>query len=204
MEPAKQELQPQKNGVESSDLKISLQSPRIAAASQESIVQVLRLAMMKVGLRAANFPSPEETAVLLEHIYSNYSGNTVAEIKLAFDMAISGKLDVEVNCYENFSCAYFSTIMNAYRAWSVQEYRQAIKPEMMEPRILTDEQLEDIHREDVENFYQRLRNGRVPNAIPEYFGEILKKDGLLKDETLAEFFTRKLSSNAECLYRRDI
>ena len=76
--------------------------------------------MVKVGLRAANFPSKEETALLVDHIEKFYSNHNPEEIKLAFDLAITDKLEIdqkEVTCYENFSCLYFSTIMNAYRNW---------------------------------------------------------------------------------------
>lgn len=205
---ARQELQPSRNG-EANNLIEALQtSDKIAQANTEDIVKVLRLAMVKVGLRANNLPSKEETAVLLDHIRTHYAGNTVAEIRLAFEMAITGKLDLkpeDVKTFENFTCAYFSTIMNAYRAWSAVEYRQAIKPEMMEQKVLTDEQLENIHREDIENFYQRLRGGWVPDKMPKYFEERLQKDGLLKEgENLNDFFVRKLGANAECLYRKDI
>lgn len=159
--------------------------------------------MIKIGLRSANWPTPEETAVLIEHIYSNYPGHTVAEIKLAFDMAISGKLDVEANCYESFSCWYFSSIMNAYRDWAAQEYRQSVKPEPVEQTVYTQSELDNIHRYDVEMFYQRCRKGIVPNAIPEYFKDILVKDGLLKDETVAEYLTRKLGERSENIYVKE-
>ncbi len=203
LELARQEQSPSKLG-EGQLIQAIQTSSRIAQAPYDEIVKVLRLSMLKVGLRAANLPSHEETAVLISHIITNYGGNTVAEIRLAFDMAISGKLDVEAKCYENFSCAYFSEIMNAYRAWAVQEYRQNVKTETPEQKILTQEDLDNLHREDIENYYQRLRAGKIPHSLPVYFKEILEKDGLLKSETVAEFFTRKLGLNAEHIYRRDI
>ncbi len=85
--------------------------------------------MLKIGLRASNLPTEEEKIVLIDHIKKNYGGHTLAEIRLAFDMAILDKLDIDdISCYENFSCAYFSKIMNAYRRWSKQEYTHISKP----------------------------------------------------------------------------
>ncbi len=84
-------------------------------------MDVLRYVMVKIGLRAQNWPSPEETGLLIHHIMTNYGGHTAAEIQLAFDMAVTGKLECEVNCFENFSCLYFSGIMNAYRKWASQQ-----------------------------------------------------------------------------------
>lgn len=89
--------------------------------------------MVKVGLRAKNWPTDEEKVILLDHIFENYGGNRVDEIKLAFDLAIAGKLDLDykdVVCYENFSCLYFSTIMNAYRQWAVLQNQQIQKKEL--------------------------------------------------------------------------
>lgn len=103
-----------------------LQDERIAkCSSDEPLRQALRYAMIIVGLRADNFPQEEEKRVLLQFIAQNYGGHTPSEIKLAFDMAVTGKLNLdkkEVICYENFSVLYFSQVMNAYREWSRQAY----------------------------------------------------------------------------------
>lgn len=104
--------------------------------------------MLKVGLRATNLPSSEEKAVLLSHAISNYGNHTVSEIRLAFEMAIAGKLGVDPNCYENFSCMYFSTIMNAYRSWASQvkfyAERTRIEPQkqLNAPKMSDDELIE--------------------------------------------------------------
>lgn len=87
--------------------------------------------MLKVGLRGKNFPNGVTKSLLLDHIYKNYGNHTPDEIRLAFDMAVAGKLNLtldEINCYENFSCLYFSKIMNAYRIWAEQVYEQHKKP----------------------------------------------------------------------------
>ncbi len=105
---------------------LAIQSTQIAATSDlEPLKAALRYCMVLVGVRGQNLPDGEEKAVLLNHVYQNYGGHTVDEIRLAFEMAISGKLGIplnEVKCYENFSCLYFSTIMEAYREWAKQEY----------------------------------------------------------------------------------
>lgn len=123
----------------------ALEQNTIAKSTVEDLKNVLRLVMVKVGLRAQNFPNDLEKQVLIEHIISQYGNHTPEEIKLAFDMAIIGKLDIEeknVTCYENFSCLYFSTIMNAYRKWARETHSQLKKdyPKMIEEKvILTDE-----------------------------------------------------------------
>jgi hypothetical protein len=126
------------------DFEIALNNPKILNTPFERIKEVLRLVMVKIGLRANNWPADEEKAVLLRHILHEYAGHTPEEVLLAFDMAIAGKLDVEVNCYENFSCLYFSNIMNAYREWAKEQHKE-IKPVMIEApkETLTDKSMED-------------------------------------------------------------
>lgn len=132
------------SGEEGSFIK-ALDKRPINKSTIEELKQVLRLVMVKVGLRANNFPTDGEKEVLLEHIITNYGNHTPEEVKLAFDMAIAGKLeleDKEVTCYENFSCLYFSKILNAYRRWATQTHQQLKKdyPKMVEEKIiLTDE-----------------------------------------------------------------
>ena len=102
-------------------------SGRINERPQEDLKQALRLVMLKVGLRAANLPNDEERQVLIDHVQKYYGNHTPEEIKYAFDLAITDKLELdakEVTCYENFSCLYFSTIMNAYRKWFSNEARE--------------------------------------------------------------------------------
>jgi hypothetical protein len=109
------------------------QNTKIKNSSLQEIKEVLRLVMIKIGLRSQNWPTEEEKLVLIQHIIAEFPGHTCQEIKLAFDMAIGGKLEginnqgepvtVSANCYENFSCLYFSGIMEAYRKWAKQVYK---------------------------------------------------------------------------------
>jgi hypothetical protein len=113
---------------------LALSNPVIRKSTVEDIKQVLRYAMVKVGLREHNFPADEEKQILLAHIISEYGNHTPQEIQLAFDMAIAGRLDLEekeISCYENFSCLYFSKIMNSYRKWAKEVFVQLKKDKPM-------------------------------------------------------------------------
>lgn len=145
MEPLKQELTELRDGDKS--FEVAIQGAQIAREPIENIKQVLRLVMVKVGLRAANWPTDEEKLILIEHIITNYGGHTTKEILLAFDMGISGRLEFEekesIQCYENFSCLYFSSVMNAYRKWAKDQHRE-IKPLMIEDtEPLTNQTMQD-------------------------------------------------------------
>lgn len=128
----------------------TLNGTKISIAPQEEIKQVLRLIMMKLGLRSHNIPTDEEKFVLISHIIENFGGHTCEEIKLAFELAMAGRLDIkDINCYENFSCAYFSKIMSAYRDWAAEEYkyvrakRLAEKYLIEEKKEISDEEMQE-------------------------------------------------------------
>lgn len=205
--PKREELQQiESKPLETGRFEIALKEiPIYKLTSIEELEKVLRYCMVLVGLRASNLPGKEEKAILINHIQKYYSGHSIAEIKLAFDMAVNGELNIqhsEVVCYENFSILYFCNIMNVYREWAVQQWNfLKSKEEEQFQTILTDEQLEDIIRKDIEDKYQQMRNGRVPYGLPDYLKEILVKDGLMKQEDdLASFFVQRLGKGIENIY----
>lgn len=114
---------------------------------EEEMKQALRYVFMLVGLRAQNYPTGIEKQLLHAYIFKNYGGHTPAEIRLAFEMALQNKLSLrpeDVTCYENFSIAYFSRIMEAYREWSREQIKQLPAPEER-PRQLTEREKLDIN-----------------------------------------------------------
>lgn len=155
--PAQQESVPPKSGDEAMFLQ-ALNAAPIAKVPIDQVKEALRYAMVKIGLRSQNWPQDEEKALLLAHIVREYGNHTVEEIRLAFDMAIAGKLELlpgeSVNCYENFSCLYFSSIMNAYRRWAAQTHRQ-VKPAL--PEATPGEEMTDEAMEEWVNQTRKMR-----------------------------------------------
>lgn len=121
--------------MQASRLAAALEQKKIVDCPPAALSEALFYAMAKVGLRAGNMPENDEWLLLLAHATNLYGHKTPEEIKLAFDLAIDDKLDLElaeVQCYENFSCMYFSKIMNAYRKWAREENKNLPpKPKLM-------------------------------------------------------------------------
>jgi len=135
---------------EEKSFELCRQSLPISKQPEESLREALRYCMVKVGLRGSNFPNGAEKTLLLAHIYQNYGNHTPEEIRLAFDLALSAKLGLDISdvkCYESFSCLYFSTIMNAYRVWASQVDRQKEKEAVPALKIYTEEEKEQIEKE---------------------------------------------------------
>ena len=195
---------------ESQRLGLALKSQLIKDSTLEQVKEVLRLVMIKIGLRGHNFPNDIEKLVLFEHIVQNYGGNRLDEIRLAFDMAIMGKLPdadgevIDSNCFESFSCAYFSKIMNGYRLWASQEFRHVDKPEMPPQKIFTQDELDDSARESVEMQYGLfLRGIEIKHTMINQ--PILIKDGLLgAGETVLNFFEKRMKAGIPNIYVKKI
>jgi hypothetical protein len=66
---------------------------------------------------------------------------TPEEIKLAFELAISGNFAIDAKCYENFSCEYFGRIMKAYIDYARQETITVPKVEEVVKEIPSDSDL---------------------------------------------------------------
>lgn len=116
---------------------------------EEDLKQVLRYAMILVGLRSNNMPTDEEKFVLLNFIKSNFGNLTPEEIKLAFEYAVAGKYNVDVKCYENFSCEYFGRIIKAYLEFSVEETR-ILKNKVVESEPLPVPTMEILKQQAIE------------------------------------------------------
>jgi hypothetical protein len=142
----------------------------------------LRRAFVQVGLREPNFPEAEEKELLISHVITHYGNHTAKELMLAFDLAITDKLDLprkEVACYENFSLLYFSTIMNAYRRWADKEVKFIKQPPMIENKeSLSDQSM----REWFEETAKQVREGKSKvDFIPVMIHDWLKGKELIGD-----------------------
>jgi hypothetical protein len=137
----KQESKPLVNG-DDKKLSVALLQPKIRHIEQDELKKVLKYAMVIIGLRAQNYPGEVEKQILLNFIAEHYGGHTAEEIKLAFEMAILRKLNVDPNCFENFSIAYFAGIMEAYRSWSREQIKQLPAPELKPKEFTRQEKLQ--------------------------------------------------------------
>lgn len=111
-------------------MELVLNAKKISFCTDEEIKEVLRYAMLLVGIRAntVSVMSGIEKSVLIDFVRNNYKGHTRDEVKLAFYKAVSRDLKIsekDINAYENFSCEYIGKIMNAYRLWASDYYRES-------------------------------------------------------------------------------
>lgn len=161
-----------------------MKSNKVITCDLEALNSALRYCIVKVGIREISIPGELEFGILTDHIIQNYGNHTPDEIRLAFDMAISGRLNVDPVCYENFSCLYFSSIMNAYREWAgkVKDYIDRGPQPNNEKQI----GYKPHWGEQVEYFYQQARKGVFVSYLtyPVKLYDQMVEDGFIQHNPL--------------------
>lgn len=155
--------------------------------------------------------------VIEDFIRTSYPLFTVQEFRIAFKMAVQGKLDCSTEHYEKFSPKFIGQVMAAYTKKAV-EVRKMLKPIIseIEPPKLTDEQIVSFTQkewlESPKNDFNKVFNADKVFAIllkqgklkfqPSEMLQIIKlvrEDNLLKLNKLygqdAKEFSKKLKDD---------
>lgn len=119
---------------------MAISATPIWKCTEQELSQLLSYIIVLIGLRAENMPDELSKGILKEFIRKKYPNNTTEEVKLAFEMAITARFDVDPCCYEDFSCIYFAKIMEAYRGWAKLEHKFVHQPT---PKMMIE------HKEDL-------------------------------------------------------
>ena len=77
-----------------------------------------------LGMRQENYPTQEQSLLICDGLRNEHGNLTIKELSLAFDMAISLKLDFNPHAFQNVSLLYLNELLAAYKKWSVQTYNQ--------------------------------------------------------------------------------
>ena len=100
-----------------------LTSARISKSHDSHIVAVLKFAAVQLGMKIEKMGEEMLIAMHVQNIRDNHSTLTIAELKLAFDMAAALKLDFNPHTYQNFSPLYVNELLSAYKRWAATTYR---------------------------------------------------------------------------------
>lgn len=138
------------------------------------------LAYIFTLLGFTKYPDTQEMVVIEDFIRTSYPLFTVEEFRLAFKMAVQGKLDCSTEHYEKFSPKFIGQVMSAYTKKAL-EVRKMIKPIIneIEPPKLSDDDIVSFTQKE---WLQSAKNdfNRVFNANKVF--DILLKQGKLKFE----------------------
>jgi hypothetical protein len=136
------------------------------------------LAYIFTLLGFTKYPDTQEMIVIEDFIRTSYPFFTVEEFRLAFKMAVQGKLDCSTEHYEKFSPKFIGQVMTSYTKKAI-EIRKMIKPIIneIEPPKLSDDDIVSFTQKE---WLQSAKNdfNKVFNANKVF--AILLKQGKLK------------------------
>ena len=108
--------------------KLARVSPLMKDLNTRLFIAEIMGGAMKLGLKGDKLPNEAELAIMHKSVTEEYPNIKIGEITLAFDLAAKGKLDVEVETYQNFSMLYLHRILRAFARYGMAKLNE-IKPE---------------------------------------------------------------------------
>jgi hypothetical protein len=147
---------------------------KIKDCTDFELSKTLSIVYYLIGLRKQHFPTKEEDSFLFSYIRKNYGEKGIEEIIAAFDFAIKGFYDFDAKVYDQFTIAYFVSIMDAYRKIKLLRIKEKIAEkeikELPMPKITDDERMEEIE------YWKE----KAPNIRPVYLFDYLLKFKLIE------------------------
>jgi len=121
-----------------------------------------------IGLKEA--PDDEQMFMLVVFVKDNFTKMSLAEITNAFNLAIAGTLNINVEHYNSFSPIYISKIFNAYLEHKKEVMYKMHKLEEEEAqkereKPLTEEELEQKNKE---NAIMVFKQYQAEKTVPDY------------------------------------
>jgi len=173
------EWQPLKSGyIVDNEILNSFNGDKLNLVSPITLRENLAYIFTLLGFK--NYPDKEEMAIIEDFIRTSYPLYTIQEFRIAFKMAVQGKLDCSTEHYEKFSPKFIGQIMLAYtkKANEVRKIAKPITNEIEQPK-LTDEDIVSFTQKE---WLESPKNdfNRVFNA--EKVFNILLKQGKLRFE----------------------
>lgn len=137
----KNEWQPLKSGlIVDNEIVNSFNGDKLNLVSPIILRENLAYIFTLLGFK--NYPDKEEMVIIEDFIRTSYPLYTIQEFRVAFKMAVQGKLDCSTDHYEKFSPKFIGQVMVSYTK-KANEIRKNLKPIIneLEPPKLTDEQI---------------------------------------------------------------
>ena len=104
---------------------------------QTQIGKAIALVIADLGLKT--MPDPLAQKRMIHYLLSYYKDFSFEDIVKAFEVALIGKLQVNIEHYDSFDIKYLTRILNAYREYRNQT-RKAKKPRKLKPHQPSEEE----------------------------------------------------------------
>jgi hypothetical protein len=129
--------------------------PGLGCLPKSTLTVLVKTMLLLLGVKPENYPNGSEKAVLGEYINGSLKNYSPLEIRKAFELAIQGKLKVEV--YQKLDCILVGKVMSAYEKYKQIEIKReqtqdaSRKREERENRIVSPNEKAQIERDFIES-----------------------------------------------------
>jgi hypothetical protein len=177
-------------------------SKKTADAPTLEIIEAVKRGLIMLGIK--NTPSKDEWAIYVREITTYHKFLTVAEIELAFTLAIRQELNFDPETYQNFNLLYFNKMLAAYKQWAIQQHREIDREFTADSdfNIYENKSIAQL-RFDINEGYQHFLSGVITSSgfIPFEWAFRLQMDGFISNPTIYEI-KNKLWSNCTQVERK--
>lgn len=161
---------------------------RIGDFTREDMTKLVEImAQWRILLGVTSEPTEQELIIICQFMYDNFKKFTLADVRLAMNWAIGGRLDVGFVTQKNISSYYVSRVMNAYDDYKRhifndmmaerEKYRQRL--EIDKPRPQTPKEKAETFKEFVVSMYRAYQNGGMLYDVGDSLYDWIKRTGQL-------------------------
>jgi len=143
----------------------------IGEASDQDIKKIFANVIVMVGIK--QLPDEVATIKLLNHLRRRHRGLTLAEIELAYDLAIAREFECEIRPFGFLSCEYVGGVLAAYKAYKKRKISgDVLSKAYPQPEVLVLEQKksksyqEELDKQAVEYAHYRYLKGETNLYMP--------------------------------------
>jgi len=145
------------------------------------------LGQWKVLLGSNTEISDAELIFVCQFIYDNFGRFTLSDVKIAMQMAISGKLNIEYVSQKTISGLYISKCLNSYEEYKARIINElAYKKQKQENQLsieasknATQQEKASIHKEYLVSMYNSYKNNGVINDYGDFIYKWMKQESIL-------------------------
>lgn len=162
-------------------------SQRAEDAPTQKIMECLKRGLVMLGIK--HTPTVDEWAIYVREITTYHKFLTVAEIELAFTLAIRQELNFDPETYQNFNLLYLNKMLAAYKQWAIQQHREIDREFTADSDFyIYENKIIAEFRSDINDGFQHYLTGVITSSgfIPFEWAWRLQMDGLISNPNIYE------------------
>lgn len=155
-------------------------------ANKESIRREIgeSIAIVITDLGVKTMPDKYTQKRIIYYLLTYYRDFSIDEIKLAFELALVGKITVDIEHYHSFDIKYLSRILNAFRKYRNEQNRILLASTPKKPTIISEQEKKASrikYFRSLERIYETYQNTGILNIFTHWIAyNQLLEIGLLK------------------------